>query len=212
MRKLRKQFQWERMKKIHLRLLQEIPPHELRITFPTLLTVIRIILVPLIVGAMATHRWGYAFWFFVAASLTDFFDGNLARMWNQKTFLGACLDPIADKLLLISFFFTLVFIDTPLFAVPLWFVILALIKELILICGAAYILLSGKHLDVRPTFLGKATTVVQMLFILWLFTCYYFHWLPVKTYYAMLALMFSMLVLSFVQYVRIGLRQATGVL
>lgn len=203
-----KRFQWQKLKKIHLRLFRDIPAEELRITFPTVLTSMRIILVPFIVGAMCFHRWGLAFLFFLMASITDFFDGNLARMFDQKTFLGACLDPIADKLLLISFFFTLVFIDTPLFTVPLWFVLLVLFKELIVVFGAAYILLSGGHLDVRPTVLGKCTTVVQMAFIIWLFACYYFQWVPVKTYYTMLAVMLCMLFLSFVQYMCIGLKQA----
>jgi cardiolipin synthase len=204
----RKHFQWQKWKKIHLRLFRDIPAEELRITFPTVLTVARIALVPFIVGAMSLHQWGSAFIFFLLATVTDFFDGNLARMWNQKTFLGACLDPIADKLLLVSFFFTLVFIDTPLFSVPLWFVLLALIKELTLVFGAAYILLKGGHLDIRPTLLGKCTTVVQMIFIIWLFACYYFRWMPVKTYYTMLGVMLAMLILSFVQYIRIGFKQA----
>ncbi len=203
----RKRFRWQNFKKINIRLFKDIPSEELRITFPTVLTLLRIITVPFIVGAMCFHQWGLAFLFFLIAAVTDFFDGNLARMWNQKTFLGACLDPIADKLLLISFFFTLVFIKTPLFTVPLWFVLLVLLKELIVICGAAYILFSGGHLDVRPTLLGKCTTVVQMAFIIWLFTCYYFRWVPVKTYYSMLAIMLSLIFLSFIQYVRIGIKQ-----
>lgn len=204
----RKRFQWQKLTKIHMRLFRDIPADELRITFPTILTCVRIALVPFIVAAMSFHQWGLAFLLFVIASVTDFFDGNLARMFDQKTFLGACLDPIADKLLLISFFFTLVFIDTPLFTVPIWFVLLILLKELLVVFGAAYILFSGGHLDVRPTLLGKCTTVVQMAFIIWLFACYYFRWVPVKTYYTMLAVMLCMLFFSFVQYMRIGLKQA----
>lgn len=204
----RKRICWQKLRRIHLRLFHDIPPEELRVTFPTVLTLLRIITVPLIIGAMCLHQWGLAFFFFMIATLTDFFDGNLARMWHQKTFLGACLDPIADKLLLVSFFFALVFIDTPLFSVPVWFVFLVLLKESILIFGATYILLSGRHLDVHPTLLGKCTTVVQMAFIIWLFTCYYFQWMPVKTYYTMLAVMLSMIFLSFLQYMRIGFMQA----
>lgn len=142
-----------------------------------------------------------------SAAVTDCLDGNLARLLHEKTFLGACLDPIADKLLLISFFFTLVFLETPLFSVPLWFVLLVLLKESIVVFGAAFILISGRHLDVRPTMLGKATTVMQMLFIIWLFACYYFHWVPVKTYYVMLTLMLLMVALSFMQYARIGFKR-----
>jgi cardiolipin synthase len=202
-------MQWQKLKKIHIRLFRDIPAHELRITIPTMLTILRIIFVPCIIVSMFMQQWGMAFLFFLTASITDFLDGNLARLWNEKTFLGACLDPIADKLLLISFFFTLVFIKTPLFSVPLWFVLLVLLKELIVIFGALFILLSGRHLDVRPTWLGKSTTVVQMAFIIWLFACYYFHWVPVKTYYSMLAIMLLMVFLSFVQYIRMGFKQTT---
>ncbi len=202
-----KRLQWHQLKKIHIRLFKDLPADEFRMTFPTILTCIRIILVPYIIASMLLHLWGLAFLFFFVAAITDCLDGNLARLLHEKTFLGACLDPIADKLLLISFFFTLVFLETPLFPVPLWFVLLVLLKESIVIFGAAFILLSGRHLDVRPTALGKATTVIQMLFIIWLFACYYFHWMPVKTYYMMLALMLLMVILSFVQYARIGFKR-----
>ncbi len=203
-----KRLQWQKLKKINLRVFRDIPAHELRMTIPTMLTLLRIVLVPGIVAAMVMHYWGLAFLLFLAASVTDFLDGNLARMWGQKTFLGACLDPIADKLLLISFFFTLFFIETPLFSVPWWFVLLVVLKESIVIFGAFFILISGRQLDVRPTWLGKSTTVVQMAFIIWLFACYYFQWVPVKTYYTMLAGMLLMIGLSFVQYIRLGLKQA----
>lgn len=199
-----KRLQWQKLKKIHIRLFKDLPAREFRMTVPTMLTLLRIALVPCIIACMVCHYWGLAFIFFFSATITDCLDGNLARLLHAKTFLGACLDPIADKLLLVSFFFTLVFLETPLFPVPLWFVLLVLLKELMVICGAAYILLSGRHLDVRPTLLGKATTVVQMAFIIWLFACYYLHWMPFKTYYMMLAVMLCMVLLSFIQYARIG--------
>ncbi len=202
-----KRIQWQQLKKIHIRLFKDLPADEFRVTFPTILTCIRILLVPCIITAMLLHQWGIAFLCFFSAAVTDCLDGNLARLLHEKTFLGACLDPIADKLLLISFFFTLVFLETPLFSVPLWFVLLVLLKESIVVFGAAFILISGRHLDVRPTMLGKATTVMQMLFIIWLFACYYFHWVPVKTYYVMLTLMLLMVALSFMQYARIGFKR-----
>lgn len=155
---------------------------------------------------MITHHWGVAFYLFLTASVTDFIDGNLARLCNQKTFLGACLDPVADKILLLSCFFTLAFVQSPLFTIPLWFVLLVLVKELIVIVGAAIILLNKNYLDVRPTILGKATTVAQISFILWLFACYFFHWLPVKTYYTMLGALLILIFLSLRQYIRIGIR------
>ncbi|MCK5633268.1 CDP-alcohol phosphatidyltransferase family protein [bacterium] len=195
------------MKKFSFRLLSSLPPEEKKITISTLFTIGRIVLTPFIVVAMIFGSWGAAFWLFVVSSSFDIVDGNLARILNQQTFLGACLDPIADKILLISCFATLAFVQSPLFSVPLWFVLLVLFKELIVFTGALTIYCKKGHLEVRPTILGKATTVAQVWFIIWLFACYFFGWMPIKTYYTALGLLFTLVVLSLFQYVRLGLAQ-----
>lgn len=179
---------------------------EKRITFPTILTLLRIILAPLIVVAMIKQYWGLAFGAFVVASLTDMFDGMLARWWNDKTVLGACLDPIADKVLLISCFSALAFIHTPLFAIPHWFIVLILLKESVIVVGSVLLLLSGTGFVIHPTYLGKMTTVVQITFIVWLFACYFLNWLPIKTYNVLVGITVCFIVASFAQYVAIGLR------
>lgn len=198
------------LKKLNFTFLKTLPAHEKRITLATLFTLTRILLTPVIVGAMIAQQWGVAFFLFVAASATDVIDGNLARFFNTKTFLGAVLDPIADKVLLLSCFFALAFVQSPLFSIPLWFVVLVLLRELILIGGALLVFLVKGQLKVNPTWLGKLTTFVQICFIVWLFACYFFHWLPVKTYYTMLALMLMLTFCSFVQYARIGWQQFIG--
>jgi cardiolipin synthase len=179
---------------------------EKQITFPTLLTIVRIALAPVIAVAMIKQQWGRAFILFVIASLTDMFDGALARRWNAKTALGACLDPIADKILLVSCFAALAFTQSPVFVIPHWFVMLILCKELIILFGSLFLLVSGTGFNVQPTYLGKLTTVVQILFIIWLFFCYFFNWVPTRTYYTMLGLMVSLIILAFTQYVYIGVR------
>lgn len=193
------------LKKFTLHIFQHLPDTEKRITIPTLFTLSRILLVPVIIGSMVMGCWGAAFFFFVFACLTDVIDGLLARFLNEKTFLGACLDPIADKLLLISCFFTLAFVSTPLFSIPRWFVLFVVSKEVIQIAGASVIYYVRGHLNVQPTLLGKMTTFIQMIFIMWLFACYFFCWMPIKTYYTMLGIMIFFITVSFVQYVRIGL-------
>jgi len=194
-------------KKFNLKILKNLPPEEKRITVSTLFTFLRIALVPFVVFAMITHRWDIAFWLFVIASATDVIDGNIARWFGEHTFLGACLDPIADKILLISVFFTLAFFQSPLFSIPLWFVLLVLIKDSIVILGSFAIYRVKGHLNVRPTILGKMTTFMQTWFIIWLFACYFFKWLPKKTYYTMLGLLTVLVIASLVQYVKIGLSQ-----
>lgn len=190
-----------------MRLLKNLPSHEKRLTISTWITLARIILTPFIVIGMVTSNWGIAFWLFVIASLCDILDGNLARLLNQQTFLGACLDPIADKILLISCFFTLTFIKTPLFSIPRWFFVIILVKELIIIAGSFFIYHKRGHLEVHPTWLGKGTTVAQTVFITWLFACYFFHWMPVKTYSFMLGILLVMSLGTLVQYIAIGLTQ-----
>lgn len=198
------------VKKITARLFKNLPSSETRMTLSTLLTIGRIVLTPFVVGAMILGRWDVAFWLFVVASLFDVLDGNIARWLNQKTFLGACLDPIADKILLVSCFATLAFVQSPLFTIPRWFVLLVLFKELIVIVGAFVIYFAKGHLVVQPTVLGKATTVAQVCFVIWLFACYFFSWVPVRTYYTALGILFVLIVLSLFQYIRLGLTQWRG--
>jgi len=186
---------------------KKLPPHEKKITISTMLTLGRIALVPCIVGAMIIGWWGTACALFCIASVTDVLDGYLARRFNEKTFFGACLDPIADKLLILSCFFTLAFVQSPLFTIPQWFFVLVLVKELILIGGSVTFYFVKGYIDIQPTLLGKSTTVVQMCFIIWLFACYFFNWLPVKTYASMLGIVLVLVFASLVQYVRIGIGQ-----
>jgi len=198
------------LKKLNFAFLKTLPAHEKRITIATLFTLMRIVLSPIIVIAMVLQQWGVAFFLFFVAASTDIMDGNLARFFNAKTFLGAALDPIADKVLLLSVFFTLAFVQSPLFHIPIWFVLLVLLRELVLITGSFVLFFTKGHLEVSPTWLGKLTTFIQICFIVWLFACYFFHWLPVKTYYTMLALMLTLVFCSCVQYIRIGWHQFVG--
>ncbi len=193
------------MIKLNFHFFKRLPPHEKRITFSTVFTLLRIALTPFIVAAMAWHAWGVAFVLFIIASASDWVDGYLARTFKEQTFLGACLDPIADKILLLSCFFALAFIQSPLFTIPLWFVLLILIKEIILVGGTFFIFLQKGHIEVRPRLLGKLTTFVQMIFIIWLFACYFFQWVPIKTYYTMLGVLLVMVFACLVEYTRIGL-------
>jgi len=173
---------------------------ERAITISTMFTIARIVLTPFIVGAMTYGWWGVAFSLFVSASITDVIDGGLARMLDQRTALGACLDPIADKILLLSCFATLSFVSTPLFTIPTWFVSFVLAKELLLVGGVVLLYYMRGYVDVYATKLGKMTTLAQVSFIIWLFACYFFHWVPVKTYFVMLSVVTCMLSASLVQY------------
>lgn len=194
------------LSRFKLHIFSTLPRSEKRITIPTLFTIARIVVVPIIVIAMIKACWGIAFCFFTLACITDLVDGFLARLLNAKTFLGACLDPVADKVLLLSCFSTLAFIKNPLFSVPRSFVLFVVSKEVLQLGGAIIIYLLRGHLDVKPTYLGKTTTCIQMFFIMWLFACYFFCWVPITTYFVMLGIMILFIGASFMQYARIGLR------
>jgi cardiolipin synthase len=190
--------------KINIHLFAQLPDHEKKMTLSSMITMVRIVLVPIIVVAMIKGCWGAAFLLFISAALTDMIDGIVARILDEKTFLGASLDVIADKLLILSCFATLAFVKTPLFALPPGFVFFVLIKEIIQVGGAFFLYYLAGYLNVQPTLLGKLTMVVHTNFIIWLFACYFFKWLPVKTYYTMLALVICLVSVSLLQYIIIG--------
>ncbi len=185
--------------------LKRLPKQEKRITLATKITLLRASLIPFIIYSMVTHYWGAAFWLFLVAALSDMLDGGLARLRNEKTLLGACLDPIVDKLLILSVYITLAFIQSPLFSIPLTFVSLVLVKEIVQIIGVLTLFGIGRGIKVEPTLLGKVAMVVQVLFIVWLFACYFFNWLPFKTYQGMLFSVLAIILASLIQYCRLGI-------
>ena len=195
------------MLKFNFDFLKRISQEEKLLNIPNVLTLFRLLCVPVIVYAMLNSFWGVAFWTIIVASLTDVADGYIARNFNQQTFLGACLDPVADKVLVLSVYFTLAFAQSPLFTIPLWFVLLLLLKELVLIFGAIFIYTKKGGLEVRPSILGKLTMFVQVIFIFWLFACYFFEWVPVKTYYAMLGTVLVLVLSALYQYLMVGVKQ-----
>ncbi|HEV2916869.1 MAG TPA: CDP-alcohol phosphatidyltransferase family protein [Candidatus Babeliales bacterium] len=181
-----------------------LPATEYRFTVSTAITLVRIIVTPIIVLLLCYQHIPEAFVLFVCAALTDMLDGALARARNEQTFLGACLDPIADKILLISCFATLAWIKTPLFPIPQWFVWLVLIKELLLIIGIIFLYVYTGVIRIFPTQLSKITTLIQICFIGWLFICYFYAWLPIKTQTVSLLILCCLIAATLLHYGYIG--------
>lgn len=192
--------------KFNIQFLQRLPAREKKITLSTLFTLLRIVLTPFIIVTILCQQWAMACVLFCIAALTDILDGNIARWRKEQTLLGACLDPLADKILILSCFCTLVFVQSPVGVMPKWFFGIILLKELIQIGGAITIYFYKGHIEIRPRRLGKFTTMVQMLFIGWIFTCCLFAWFPIKTYYTMLCIVLLLVVASFIQYSFMGVR------
>ena len=129
---------------------------------PNSLTILRILLIPVFIGLLLHGQHNYALGVIILAGITDALDGTIARMANQRTKLGAYLDPLADKLLLTASFATLAMIHL----VPLWVAILVVSRDLILLVGTLLAQLTDLRLDITPTVWGKATTVLQLAYVI----------------------------------------------
>lgn len=125
---------------------------------PNYITLARIILIPFFINLMIYGYYRSALGVFVIACVTDALDGMIARITHSKTELGAVLDPIADKLLIVSAFVTLVLLHM----LPIWLVIVVVSRDVILVIGSAVIYFMGHELKARPSIVGKATTVLQL--------------------------------------------------
>ncbi|MBA3954325.1 CDP-alcohol phosphatidyltransferase family protein [Candidatus Dependentiae bacterium] len=171
------------------------------VTPSTLITLLRMVLVPFIGIFMVREHWGVAYGLFLFAAATDVLDGALARYLHQETKLGAYLDPLADKLLVVSCYAGLAFVHTPLFKIPLWFFAVMLVKELCLIAGAVYLGLIKKIIVIKPAILGKITTFAQVVFVWWLFTSAYFGYVSQPIFNIFIFVLTLLMVVTFGYYV-----------
>lgn len=122
-------------------------------------TLMRVALTPFIVGAIVHRNWQAALILFVVAAASDMFDGFFARLLHQESDFGAMLDPVADKIMMISVFGALVVT----LAFPLWFVVLFAVRELILLGGGLWQAVYFPSVRVTPLWLGKLTMGAQMV-------------------------------------------------
>jgi CDP-diacylglycerol--glycerol-3-phosphate 3-phosphatidyltransferase len=137
------------------------------------ITIIRILLVPFLLISLFYYKAEYDFLRFIAlgiffiCGITDAIDGYVARKFYQKTKLGSILDPLADKLLILTAFLSLsVLKNIPAASkIPPWLTIAVISRDVIIIIGAAVIFVMIKDIEIRPSLLGKATTLFQMLTI-----------------------------------------------
>jgi cardiolipin synthase len=127
-------------------------------TLPNLITLARLCAVPAAVWLMLQHRLDIAFLVFVGAGLSDAVDGWLARIWNARSTLGALLDPIADKALLVSVYVTLAAIGV----LPDWLAILVVFRDLLIVGGVIFLWVLGVPARIRPLYVSKANTLAQI--------------------------------------------------
>ena len=145
------------------------------IVSPNQLTMLRMALVPFLALCLVYNRVGIAILIFIAAGVTDMLDGLLARRYGQQTTLGVFLDPIADKLLLATSFTLLSLKGLSLaVSIPLWLTISVIGRDVLLVLGALVFNLTVGNKVFHPSWLGKSTTVVQLLLIMMVLVSNYF--------------------------------------
>lgn len=139
----------------------------MKLTVPTIITLLRMFLVPFVAMAILYHHYGAALVIFLVSGISDLLDGLLARTLKQKTKLGALLDPMADKLLLSTSFILLTLSAAHLaVTIPLWLTLVVFGRDVIIVVSAVAIALTTGFTNFDPSFYGKASTALQISCVL----------------------------------------------
>jgi cardiolipin synthase len=127
-------------------------------TASNFITSIRIILTPVLIIYLINDEHFIALVLFVLASLSDAADGLIARLFDQKSKLGAFLDPLADKILLVATFVVLSVKDF----IPSWFTVVVISRDILILLGVLILFLNNEDFTIRPSILSKITTCLQL--------------------------------------------------
>jgi cardiolipin synthase len=133
----------------------------LELNLPNLITLARLLSVPLTIWLIFDERYGAAFWVFVGAGLSDALDGYIAKRFDRRTRLGAMLDPAADKAMLTGVYVTLGLAGH----LPLWLVGLVVLRDLWIVVGFFLIQITAGPKQLGPTHISKANTLVQIALV-----------------------------------------------
>ena len=129
-------------------------------TIPNFITIARLILVPIIVFMIGQGEWLAAFAIFIAAGVSDAVDGILAKRFGMASELGAYLDPIADKALIVSIYVSLAIIG----AIPSWVAILVFSRDIMIVSAVILSWLLENPVAIAPLIVSKANTLAQISF------------------------------------------------
>lgn len=135
---------------------------------PNFLSISRILMIPVFIIFLSYHQLEAAFAVFALAAITDALDGLLARVLNQKTTLGTFLDPLADKLLLVSAYIVFAILTL----IPAWLTILVVSRDVIISLGFLTLRVNAVSVDIKPSFISKCNTVFQFVTICAVFILY----------------------------------------
>ncbi|MDJ0782141.1 MAG: CDP-alcohol phosphatidyltransferase family protein [Desulfosarcinaceae bacterium] len=142
---------------------KQIQPYSQRtISIPNILTLLRILLTPLFIILLIKRLYPQGFLVFALAGISDALDGFIARYYDQRTLLGAYLDPLADKLLLVSAFVCLGVLQV----LPAWLAVIVITRDVIIVLGIAIFTITEKPYEVQPSLVSKCTTAIQLITIM----------------------------------------------
>ncbi|MCC5979417.1 MAG: CDP-alcohol phosphatidyltransferase family protein [Salinarimonas sp.] len=130
-------------------------------TIPNLITVFRLVLVPLVIVAILQGAWVAAFAMFVIAGISDGLDGYIARRFDQRSEFGAMIDPLADKALLISIFVTLAIVAQ----IPAWIAVLVVFRDAMILMAFVIAVLMTRPMEVKPLTISKVNTALQIGYV-----------------------------------------------
>lgn len=164
---------------------------------PNCITVLRLLLIlPIVVGLLSHHEQ-LSFWLFVIAGITDAVDGYLARRFHWISRFGAMVDPLADKLLMVSTVLTLSYLKL----FPLWLLIVIISRELVIVTGAfLYHFLIGVY-EFSPTLLSKWNTGLQIILVITIMADLSYTFIPPLLMKGLMVLVLMTSGLSLAQYV-----------
>jgi cardiolipin synthase len=174
------------------------------LTIPNLLSLIRLLVVPLFISLLIYQDNGMALLVFLGASLTDAADGYIARRFNQRSYLGSILDPLADKAILVGAFVTLSFKGM----IPPWLTVVVASRDVIIVGGVVIkaVFFDGRP-EIKPSMLGKLTTFFQFTTVLVVMMV---QWLKLNIAGILLGLYgvtFTLTILSGAHYIYQGITQ-----
>lgn len=129
------------------------------LTIANMITILRFLLVPVVVLALLQSRMDWALAGFLVAGISDGVDGFVARQFDQRSELGAYLDPMADKILLVSVFVVLGYMEE----LPLWLVVAAVSRDALIVGAVLLSTIMGNPVAMKPLYVSKANTAIQIV-------------------------------------------------
>jgi cardiolipin synthase (CMP-forming) len=144
------------------------------LNFANLLTVFRILLIAPFLYFIYQGRFGTALLLFFIASLTDFFDGFVARKFNQQSKLGQMLDPLADKILTTASFVVMALPHPNFPSIPVWLAVAVIGRDVVILLGSWVVYTLTKFKEFKPTMSGKVNTFLELGLIVWFL---WFNWM-----------------------------------